>query len=157
MLPKLRAHVLRAGTLGAGPKIDPLSLTAGLPGPGQHGTPGGGLRPWESPESLLQESRKARAVLDLGAVAGGGWNTESEAPREEASSAVGLGSLGRAGEKAGEVQKRGAGKPSGVEGAGRGHGERGEAQGVGRKARRGKRPEPESGECEGWREMEKRE
>lgn len=70
MLPKLRAHVLRAGTLGAGPKIDPLSLTAGLPGPGQHGFPCRRLQPWESPESLLQERREARTVLGLGAVAG---------------------------------------------------------------------------------------
>lgn len=33
---------------------------------------------------------------------------------------MGLGSLGRTGEKAGEVQKRGAGKASGVEGTERG-------------------------------------
>lgn len=120
MLPKLQAHVLRAGTLGAGPKIDPLSLTAGLPGPGQHGSLGGGLRAWESPESLLQQRRKVKAALGLGAVAGGGGNPESEVPRE-ASSAVGLESLERAGEKAGEVQKRGEGKACGDEETERGH------------------------------------
>lgn len=67
------AGVLRAGTLGAGPKIDPLSLTAGLPGPGQHGSLGGGLWPQEeSRECLLEGRRKARALLGLGALTAGG-------------------------------------------------------------------------------------
>lgn len=65
------------GALGAGPKIDPVSLTAGLPGSGQYGSLRGGggglLRAWESPESLLQQRRKAKAALGLGAVAGGWW------------------------------------------------------------------------------------
>lgn len=120
------ARVLRAGTLGAGPKIDPLSLTAGLLGPGRHGSPGGGLRPRkESRERLLEGRRKARAVLGLGALTAGGEgsNTQSEVPREASSAAVGPGILGRLreGRRGGEVQKRGAGKASGIERTQRGH------------------------------------
>lgn len=76
----------------------------------------GGCGPGGSPEtvSLREEEGEGRAGSsgpDCGAAAGS--NTESEVPRE-ATGAVGPGSLGRTGEKGGEVQKRGAGKASGI-------------------------------------------